>query len=125
MSEDCIFCKIREGKLPNEKVIYEKVIYENDNFFSIFDVAPQVEGHALIISKKHFGTVLDLPGSLGQELLDCIKNTAIILIKEKNADGFNIVQNNFESAGQVVKHFHVHILPRKKDDGFFLSLGKK
>jgi|TARA_Y100000310_G_C20324725_1_gene642407 histidine triad (HIT) family protein len=120
MSEDCIFCKIREGELPNEKVIHE-----NDNFFSIFDVAPQVEGHALIISKRHFETVLDLPGSLGQELLDCIKNTALILIKEKNVDGFNIVQNNFESAGQVVKHFHVHILPREKDDECFLSLEKK
>jgi histidine triad (HIT) family protein len=120
MSEDCIFCKIGERKLPNEKVIYE-----NDSFFSIFDVAPEVEGHMLVISKKHFETVLDLPGSLGQELLDCIKNTALILIKEKNAEGFNITQNNFESAGQVVKHFHVHILPRKKDDEYFLSLRKK
>lgn len=108
---DCVFCKISKGDIHVEK------IYENDNFFSIPDANPRVEGHSLVISKKHFQTTLDLPATLGQELLDCIKKTAVKLIDEKNAKAFNVINNNFETAGQAVHHVHYHILPRKDDDG--------
>ena len=107
--KDCIFCKISRGEISCEK------IYENDNFFSISDAKPQIEGHSLVISKKHFETILDLPSSLGTELSDCIKKTAFKLIDKYKPEGFNLVGNNFECAGQVVKHFHLHILPRKKN----------
>ena len=107
---DCIFCKIANGEIPSKK------IYEKDNFFSILDVNQKVEGHSLVISKKHFETLLDVPEDFASELLDCIKKTAIRIMKEKNADGFNVINNNFESSGQLVKHFHVHIFPRKKND---------
>ena len=72
-----------------------------------------------MISKKHFETSLDVPNSLGPELLDCIKSTALKLInkKQNGSVGFNIINNNFEVAGQVVKHVHFHVLPREKDDG--------
>lgn len=112
--EDCIFCKISKGEISHKK------IYENDNFFSIPDVNPKVNGHSLVISKKHFPTALDVPNTLGYELLDCIKKTALKLIKETKAQGFNIVNNNFDAAGQVVNHLHFHIFPRK--DGESLSL---
>jgi len=108
MIKDCIFCKIANGEISVKR------IYENDNFFSIPDANQQIEGHSLIISKKHFWTILDLPSSLGAELIDCIKKTALKLIEEHKSEGFNLVQNNFEVAGQIVKHFHFHILPRKK-----------
>jgi histidine triad (HIT) family protein len=108
--ENCIFCKIE-----NENS--EKKIYENDSFFSILDTNPVIEGHSLVISKKHVKTALDVHDNLGPELLDCIKNTALKLIKEKDAEGFNVFNNNFEVAGQVVDHVHFHIIPRKKDDG--------
>lgn len=110
--DDCIFCKISRGQIPSKK------IYENDNFFSIFDVSPKVKGHTLIISKKHFYNTLDLPNSLDGEMLDCIKKTFFILKKDFGAEGFNLVGNNFEVAGQVVNHFHMHIIPRKDKDGF-------
>jgi histidine triad (HIT) family protein len=106
--KDCVFCKIARGEIPASK------IYENDNFISFPDSNQEIEGHSLIISKKHFETILDLPSSLGMELLDCIKNTSLKLMKEHKSDGFNIAQNNFDAAGQVVKHIHFHILPRKK-----------
>ncbi len=109
--EDCIFCKIAKGDVPSNK------IYENENFFSVADRTPIVDGHSLVISKKHFENILDFDSSLGSELLDCIKNTAIKLMKEKNASGFNVINNNFESADQVVKHIHFHIIPRKDGDG--------
>ncbi len=111
---ECIFCKISRGKIPADK------IYENNNFFSILDVNPKVEGHALIISKKHFKNILEIPASMGTELIDCIKNTSLKLINKYHAEGFNILNNNFEVAGQIVKHFHLHILPRKEKDGFEL-----
>ena len=112
MGEYCIFCRISKGEILSKK------IYENENFFSIPDANPKVEGHSLVISKKHFETMLDLPVSLGSELLDCIKKTSLELMKKFEANGFNVMQNNFEIAGQVVKHVHFHILPRKKNDGF-------
>ncbi len=116
---DCVFCKISEGEIPSEK------IYENDSFFSVFDVVPQVEGHALVVSKKHFENILDLPNIFGSELLDCIKNTSIKLMEDFKCEGFNIVQNNFKCAGQVINHIHFHILPRKKGDEKELGLRKK
>jgi len=108
--KDCVFCKMANGEITIDK------IYENDNFFSISDANQKVKGHSLVISKKHFETILDLPSTMGQELLDCIKKTTINLMKKDKFDGFNIVNNNFEAAGQVVKHFHVHILPRRNGD---------
>ena len=113
--DNCVFCRI-----ANENS--EKKIYENLNFFSIFDKNPATDGHSLVISKKHFENILDIPDSLGPELLDCIKNTALILIKEKKANGFNVINNNFKAAGQAVNHVHFHILPRKENDGLKIDI---
>lgn len=112
--DECIFCKISQGKIPADR------IYENNSFFSVLDVNPKVEGHSLIISKKHFGNILEMPTSMGTELIDCIKNTSLKLIDKYHAEGFNILNNNFEVAGQIVKHVHFHILPRKEKDEFEL-----
>jgi len=111
MISECIFCKISNGDILRQK------IYENDTFFSILDANPKVEGHSLVISRKHFETVLDLPSTIGEELLDCIKKTSLILMEKYKSEGFNLGSNNFEAAEQVVKHVHFHILPRKKNDG--------
>ena|SRR3989344_9522955 len=112
MVEDCIFCKISNGEISKEKIIYE-----NDNFISIPDANPVAEGHSLIISKRHFSTTLDLPDNLGIELIDCIKKTALELMKDKDVNGFNVINNNFKTAGQIVEHVHFHIIPRKNGDG--------
>lgn len=114
MNNECIFCKMFSGEVPIKK------IYENENFFSILDINQNIKGHALIISKKHFATILEMPNRLGNELLNCVKTTSLKLIKEYGANGFNVINNNFESAGQIVKHFHIHIFPRTKNDGLNL-----
>lgn len=117
---ECVFCKIANREVEVEK------IYENDNFFSFPDANPVAKGHSLVIPKKHFKTVLDLPSSLGQEFLDCIKNTTMKLMEENdNMDGFNVVSNNFPSAGQAVHHVHFHIIPRNEKDGKILTLHDK
>ena len=114
--KDCIFCKIAKKEIPS------KIIYENDNFVAFPDINPKVKEHTLIVTKKHFVNTLDLPESLGSELLEIIKNVAGKFLKEKDIEGFNIVQNNFPAAGQIVMHTHFHFLPRRKDDGFNLDI---
>lgn len=109
--DNCIFCKIAKGIVPSKK------IYENNSFFSIPDTNPILDGHSLVISKEHFETILDVPDNLSSELLDCIKRTARELMNDSLVEGFNILNNNHEVAGQIVKHVHFHILPRKKGDG--------
>lgn len=110
-SNDCIFCKITQGKIKSEKIA------ESNNFIAILDINPKSEGHALIISKKHFVTIFDIPNKLGEELLLFIKKVASEILEKKYGDGFNILMNNLEPAGQIVKHAHLHIIPRKDKDG--------
>ncbi len=108
---DCIFCKIAKREIKSE------FAGESDNFFAIRDIHPKAEGHTLIVPKKHFVTILDIPNKLGNELLNFIKKIASDLLENKHGNGFNILMNNLEPAGQAVKHAHIHIIPRKEDDG--------
>ncbi len=109
--EECIFCKIVKGEAPCTK------IYENDNFVCIKNINPLSEGHALVVPKKHFKVLLDLPSSLGNELIDCLKNSVVEMMKLNKFEGFNVILNNGKVAGQVVEHLHFHILPRREGDG--------
>jgi len=119
---DCIFCKIVKGEIPSAKT------YDSDNFIGILDIHPKAEGHIVIIPKKHFKTILDMPSSLGGELIDAVKEVGLKLIKDgkvkasslspdNEVQGFNVIVNNGEAAGQVVMHSHIHVIPRKKGDG--------
>ena len=100
-------------------MVIEKLLFrdENDNFFSVSDRNPKVKGHTLVISKRHFVTLLDIPNKLGNEMLEFTKKVAGKLMDDKYGDGFNLIMNNLEVAGQVVMHVHVHVLPRKEGDG--------
>ena len=111
--EDCIFCKVVSGELKSGGLIYE-----NDNFMGVYNVSPEVKGHAVVISKKHFENVLDLPSSMGSELMDCIKKTSVKIMAEHKAEGINLHSNNFKVAGQLINHFHIHVIPRKEGDCF-------
>lgn len=108
---ECIFCKIVKGEI---KTKFDK---ESDNFFAIRDLHPISEGHMLIIPKKHFVTLLDIPDKLGEELLHFTKEIASDTLTKKKGDGFNIIMNNLEPAGQAVMHAHIHLVPRKEGDG--------
>jgi len=108
--DECIFCKIAKGEMPSEKII------ETDNFFAIRDINPVSEGHSLIIPKKHFVTLLDIPNNLGKELLEITKKVSDEILEKKLGDGFNLIMNNLKVAGQLVMHAHIHIIPRKEND---------
>ncbi|MGC9309710.1 MAG: HIT family protein [Candidatus Nanoarchaeia archaeon] len=114
--EECIFCKIINQEIESEKVL------ENDNFIVIKDANPKVEGHSLVIPKKHFTNLIDMPASLYGELLETAQQAAIKLLKEYEAEGFNLIMNNNKSAGQLVEHAHLHILPRKQGDNFSVNV---
>jgi len=107
----CIFCQIAKREIVSQ------IIHESDNFIAIKDVNPIAEGHMLVIPKKHFVTLLDIPNKLGYELLEFCKKVSSDLLEKKLGDGFNLIMNNLEPAGQFVMHAHIHIIPRKEDDG--------
>lgn len=109
--ENCVFCKIARGEIKSEKIM------ENDSFFAIRDIKPDAPGHSLVISKKHYVTLLDIPTKLGNEMIDLAKKVADDLIGKKLGDGFNLVMNNTAVAGQIVMHAHIHVIPRKEGDG--------
>ena len=113
--KDCIFCKIAKKEIKSE------IVYESENFIAFPDIRPRVQGHTIIIPKKHYASLIDMPASLGSELLDAVKKIFEKKAKQ-GAEGFNIVMNNFPAAGQLVMHAHIHLLPRKAKDGKDIGL---
>ena len=111
VKEDCIFCKIANGSIPS------KTIYEDEKFRVILDLGPATKGHALILPKEHYADIYEIPEETIGDAMKLAKKMAGLMTDKLGCDGFNIVQNNGEAAGQTVKHFHVHLIPRYKDDG--------
>jgi histidine triad (HIT) family protein len=98
-----------------KKEIPVEFIFENDNFFAILDQNQDIKGNSLIISKKHYTNLMDMPSTLGREMMDAVKEVGQIILKKKY-EGFNVLVNNFSAADQIVMHAHIHVLPRKKGD---------
>jgi histidine triad (HIT) family protein len=107
---ECIFCKIIGGEIPSKKV------YENEKVLAFLDINPKTQGHTIVVPKKHYINILDVPDSEIKPLFISVKKVAGILKEKLSADGFNIIQNNFSAAGQDVMHCHIHIIPRKEND---------
>ena len=108
--DDCIFCKLANGVIPTH------TLYEDEDFRVIFDASPATKGHALILPKEHYDNIYELEDKTAQKILPLAKKIATIMKAELGTDGFNIVQNNGEIAGQTVFHFHMHLIPRYKGD---------
>ncbi len=115
--EACIFCKIASGEIPSA------TLYEDEDFRVILDVNPASKGHALILSKEHYKDLYELPDDLASKALVLARDMIVKLTGVLGCDGYNIVQNNGECAGQTVFHFHMHLIPRR--DGDQVGLGWK
>ena len=111
IDRDCIFCKIAGGDIPSSTV------YEDEQFRVILDLSPATKGHALILPKQHYANIFEIDEHVLKDLIVLAKKVATAMKETLNCDGVNIVQNNGEVAGQTVFHFHMHIIPRYKDDG--------
>jgi histidine triad (HIT) family protein len=107
--ENCVFCKIIAGEIPSA------TIYEDEDFKVILDINPAAKGHALILPKEHYANLYELPEELCQKVMVLAKRLATHMTEKLGCDGFNLVQNNGEVAGQTVFHFHLHLIPRYKD----------
>lgn len=104
--DDCIFCKLANGVIPTN------TIYEDDEFRVIMDAAPATKGHALVLPKEHYADIYEIePEVLGKGIQvgqKVIKHATKLL----GCDGYNLLQNNGEVAGQTVFHYHLHLIPR-------------
>ncbi len=107
---NCIFCKIANGEIPST------TLYEDEDFRVILDLGPATRGHALLLPKNHFANLFELDDETAQKAILVAKKMAGKMKNALGADGFNLVQNNGEAAGQTVFHFHMHLIPRYEND---------
>jgi len=107
---NCIFCQIANGQIPST------TLYENDDFRVILDVGPASKGHALILPKEHFANLYELTDELASKVFVLAKKMVTVLTEVLHCDGFNVLQNNGDIAGQTVFHFHLHLIPRYNED---------
>ena len=108
--ENCIFCKLANGDIPTATV------YEDEYLRAIMDAAPANKGHIIILPKSHAANIYELDDEYVSRAFVLAKKLAVALKKLTGCDGVNILQNNGGAAGQTVFHFHVHVIPRFKDD---------
>ena len=108
---NCIFCKIANGEVPS------KTLYEDDKFRVILDLGPATKGHALVLPKEHYANLYELPEETAGEAMKLAKKMVTKMTERLGCEGFNLVQNNGDLAGQTVYHFHMHMIPRYQADG--------
>lgn len=117
--ENCIFCKLANGNIPTN------TIYEDEDFRVILDNSPAAKGHALILPKQHYANMFEIDeDTLGK----AAKLAKRVISHEKNVlacDGYNVLQNNGEAAGQTVFHFHIHLIPRYADENAIMEWDHK
>ncbi len=104
MENDCIFCKIIAGEIPSKKV------YEDESVFAFADIHPQAKVHVLVVPKSHFASLDEMNGEQAELLKKCMVKIPHIaeLLGLKN--GYRLIVNQGEDAGQTVRHLHIHIL---------------
>ncbi len=108
---DCIFCKIASGEIQGMRV------YEDAEALAFMDLAKDVDGHVLVIPKKHCKNILDCDAETLSAVMNTVKKVSLHLTEKCGYDGVNLLNASDESAGQSMPHFHIHIIPRRKNDG--------
>ncbi|MCU0332463.1 MAG: HIT family protein [Ignavibacteriaceae bacterium] len=107
---ECIFCNIKDRKSEAE------IIFEDEHVLAFLDIQPVNYGHTLVIPKNHFDNFLTVPKDELDKLIHATQFIAGVVKRSLNADGFNVISNNGNPAGQSVYHFHFHIIPRFDKD---------
>ncbi|MHA1931889.1 MAG: HIT family protein [Promethearchaeota archaeon] len=102
-----------------DREIPSKIVFENDLNLVFLDISPISKGHTIIIPKNHYSTLEDIPDHELTETFKLVKKIATRIHQKLQIDGYNILQNNYSAAGQVINHFHIHIIPRNFDDDKF------
>ena len=113
---NCVFCNIVEGKIPSH------TIFEDEIVKVMMDISPVSNGHLLIIPKKHFTNLTDIDMDTLMHIQKTAKEMFKLLKDKLNIDGLTLCQNN--EYGQEVKHYHLHLIPRYKNDNVRLYSNK-
>lgn len=111
MKVNCIFCKIVRGDIPSLKV------YEDDYILAFLDISPVSFGHVLVIPKIHSRNLDDVDDLMLSYLMRGVKRIGQALKRGLGVDGYNVIINNGSVAGQLIDHCHIHVVPRRSDDG--------
>jgi histidine triad (HIT) family protein len=119
MSSDCIFCKIVRGEIPCHK------IWEDENLLAFLDINPLVEGHTLVIPKKHFQDIFDIDEENISKINEGVKKVTGLMKENLKVDGVNVLNASGKSAQQSVFHIHYHVIPRFENDGLDIFPEKK
>jgi histidine triad (HIT) family protein len=108
--EDCIFCKILAGELP------ARIVDEDERTIAFMDIAPATRGHALVIPRAHSEDLLDVPEGDLAAVGSAARRLAARMKERLGADGVNLLNSCGAAAWQTVYHFHIHVIPRYRDD---------
>lgn len=108
---DCIFCKIVKGEAKSWKV------YENEKVYAFLDINPISRFHTLVIPKKHYKDIFDIPEEELKEVISIVKKLAQRFKDKLGIENMQILNNNGRAGQQDVFHIHYHIIPRRKNDG--------
>ncbi len=106
----CVFCKIIDGSIPSKKV------YEDDDVLAILDISQATVGHTLVMPKKHYANILEIPSDVYTKVMLKVKEISNKINNKLHPKGINVLNNCGEVAGQTVMHYHVHILPRYNEE---------
>ena len=101
---DCLFCKISAGEIPSTKV------YEDDTVLAFNDINPEAPVHILLIPKQHLTSMAEINEDNSAVVAHIFEVAAKIAAEKGFADGFRVVSNCGDSAGQTVKHLHFHLM---------------
>ncbi|MGI5979465.1 MAG: histidine triad nucleotide-binding protein [Oscillospiraceae bacterium] len=104
---DCLFCKIINGEIPSDK------LYEDDRVIAFRDIHPQAPVHFLVVPKKHIAAASDITPENSAEVAYVFETIAKLAKQEHLDDGFRVINNCGENAGQTVPHLHFHVLAGK------------
>jgi len=116
---DCLFCKIIAGEIPAQKV------YEDEKVLAILDIKPINPGHVVVILKEHAEDILDASEENAKAGIAAAQKIGLTLKRALGAGGINIHVNNGAVAGQMIKHAHLHVIPRFENDGRECWVGKE
>ena len=117
MSESCSFCKIMLGEGQ------ASIVYEDDRVLAFMDLHPANVGHTLVVPREHWETIYAIPERVLADLFAVVKRVSVAVKKAVGAEGISILQFNERAAGQSVRHFHVHVIPRFRGDPISKFIG--
>jgi len=116
--KDCAFCKIAKKEISSFKV------FENDDVYAFYDINPVSKYHTLVIPKKHYENLYDIPEKELVEIMKVVKKIVLMYRKKFGIKNVQIFNSSGKEAQQEVPHFHFHIVPRKAGDGQDIKMKK-